>query len=189
MKKITDLVEERDYFKTERDSDGNRTREPYTALIKRPVQTVSGGARFGHYLLDVIVLYAINFVLGIVLGIVNPEAVLGIPDIVWNLVSMLLLVTYYFVMESSIQTTVGKLATNSVVIDEYGNKPNNSALIGRSFARLIPFEAFSCLGTRGWHDTLSKTYVVTKKEQAILKRLMQEQAGMIHIDERTDILD
>lgn len=189
MKKITDLVEEREYFKTERDAYGNRTREPYTASVKRPIQTVSGGARFGHYLIDLIVLYAINFGIGIIVGIVNPSILLTMPDAMWNVISMLILVAYYFIMESTLQRTVGKFVTDSVVIDEYGNKPSTSTLLGRSFARLIPFEALSCLSERGWHDKLSKTYVVKKKEEAILKRLLQEQAGMIHVDERTDILD
>ncbi len=36
----------------------------------------------------------------------------------------------------------------------------------RSFSRLIPFEAFSFLGTpcRGWHDSISKNYVVDNKK-------------------------
>ena len=77
----------------------------------------------------------------------------------------------------------------AVVVDEYGNKPSNSQLIGRSFARIIPFEAFSCLGYRGWHDTLSKTYVVSRAELATLKRMMSEQDGEFFVDSREDILD
>lgn len=188
-KKITELYEEREFFKTEKDVYGNRTREPYTASIKRPVKVVSGGARFGHYLIDFILLYAINFGISMILAIVSPETLNTMPTIVSYIISYLILVAYYFILESTIQRTVGKFVTDSVVIDEYGNKPSNAAILGRSFARIIPFEAFSCLGERGWHDTLSNTYVVTKQEEATLKRLLSEQSGMMHVDDRTDMLD
>jgi uncharacterized RDD family membrane protein YckC len=188
MKKITELYIEKEYLKSDKDAFGNKIRVPYTAKVKREVETISGWARFGHYLLDLIIIYVINFVLGIFIGLLAPH-LLEINDIFWNIISMLLTVMYYFAFESTIQTTIGKLATNSVVVDEYGNKPSNSQLIGRSFARIIPFEAFSCLGYRGWHDTLSKTYVVSRAELATLKRMMSEQDGEFFVDSREDILD
>ena len=77
------------------------------------------------------------------------------------------------------QRTIGKFATKSVVINEYAQKPSNEQLIGRSFARLVPFEAFSCLADRGWHDTWSKTYVVTEKERDELQRLLNKHEGNI----------
>lgn len=187
--KITELTEEKDFYKTEKDAYGNRTREPYTATIKRKVKVVSGGARFGHYLLDLVILYAINFAVGFAIGILNPELVMRMPDSVWYLIGWLIVVAYYFIMESTTQRTIGKLATDTVVIDVYGNKPSPATLLGRSFARIIPFEALSCLGERGWHDTLSGTYVVTKQEEEALKKLLREQSGMPHVDERSDLLD
>lgn len=188
-KKITEIYEEREFFKTERDQFGNRTREPYTASVKRPVKVVSGGARFGHYLIDFILLYAVNLGINIILAVVSPETLNTMPTIVSYIISYLIMVGYYFLLESTIQRTVGKFVTDSVVIDVYGNKPSNLAILGRSFARLIPFEALSCLGERGWHDTMSNTYVVTKQEEATLKRLLSEQSGRMHIDDRTDMLD
>ena len=55
--------------------------------------------------------------------------------------------------------SIGKFATQTRVIDEYGNKPQLNKIISRSFLRLIPFEAFSCMGenSRGWHDKWSDT--------------------------------
>lgn len=188
-KRITELYEEKEFFKTERDAFGNRTREPYTASIKRPVKVVSGGARFGHYILDFVLLYAINFGINMILAIVSPETLNSMPLIVSYLISYMILVAYYFILESTIQRTIGKFATDSVVIDIYGDKPSTSVILGRSFARIIPFEAFSCLGERGWHDTMSNTYVVTKQEEANLKRLLSEQSGVMHVDDRTDMLD
>jgi uncharacterized RDD family membrane protein YckC len=188
-KKITDLTEERTYYKRGTDIAGNRTKEPYQARVKRPVQTVTGWPRFGHYLVDLIIIYGINFVIGLFMGLLAPELVFSMPDIVWNLISMLIVAMYYFAVESTMGTSIGKLVTNSVVIDEYGDKPNSSALLGRSFSRIIPFEAFSCLAERGWHDKFSNTFVVTKAEHVHLQRQLSEQAGEFYVDQREDILD
>ena len=48
---------------------------------------------------------------------------------------------------------------------ENGEKPKVDVILLRSLARIIPFEPFSFLGNspRGWHDTLTKTYVVDTK--------------------------
>jgi uncharacterized RDD family membrane protein YckC len=52
--------------------------------------------------------------------------------------------------------------TPEPIVDASGNKPSFGKIVGRNFARLIPFEACSFLGSsaRGWHDSLSGTYVV-----------------------------
>jgi uncharacterized RDD family membrane protein YckC len=45
-----------------------------------------------------------------------------------------------------------------------GNKPNVPQIIGRTFARFIPFEPFSVAfgsSNNGWHDSLSGTRVVS----------------------------
>lgn len=43
-----------------------------------------------------------------------------------------------------------------------GSKPKFDEILIRALCRLIPLNAFSFLGDlgKGWHDTLSKTYVV-----------------------------
>jgi uncharacterized RDD family membrane protein YckC len=54
-------------------------------------------------------------------------------------------------------------------VDEYGEKPDANAIllrsICRSICRAIPLEFLTFVGTpcRGWHDSLSKTYVVQKE--------------------------
>jgi hypothetical protein len=50
------------------------------------------------------------------------------------------------------------------VVDENGNKPEYQTIMIRSLCRLIPFDALSFLGatSRGWHDSISRTYVVQK---------------------------
>lgn len=72
---------------------------------------------------------------------------------------------YYNVFEIFTAKTVGKLFTQTVVVDENGEKPSHEMILIRSLCRLIPFNALSIIGfpARTWHDSLSKTYVVNKK--------------------------
>lgn len=72
---------------------------------------------------------------------------------------------YYNVFEIVAARTVGKYITQTIVVDENGEKPNSEIILMRSLCRLIPFNILSFLGIsgRGWHDTISKTYVVNKK--------------------------
>lgn len=72
--------------------------------------------------------------------------------------------TYYFVMESVLGRTFGKLATGTIVVTRFGEKPNKAQILGRTFMRTIPFEPFSFLASDvGWHDKASKTLVVDVK--------------------------
>lgn len=80
---------------------------------------------------------------------------------------------YYNFFEIVTARTVGKYLTQTIVVDENGEKPNHETILIRSLCRLIPFNALSFLGIsgRGWHDTISKTYVVNKNQLEEKKRL------------------
>ncbi|MDB4835141.1 RDD family protein [Cyclobacteriaceae bacterium] len=75
------------------------------------------------------------------------------------------------VLEASIGQTIGKLVTQSKVINEYVENPSIWQCLGRAVIRFVPFEVFSNLGTpsRGWHDRWTNTYVVRKKDIETLK--------------------
>lgn len=75
---------------------------------------------------------------------------------------ILLLIIYYLVFEGIFNTTAGKCATNTTIVNENGERPNFGQVLGRTFCRLIPFEAFSFFkaDARGWHDSIPNTYVV-----------------------------
>jgi len=79
---------------------------------------------------------------------------------------------YYNIFEIFTARTFGKLVTQTIVVDENGEKPHHEVILIRSLCRLIPFEILSFLGmpARGWHDSLSKTYVVKKWELDEKKR-------------------
>ncbi|MEM6265057.1 MAG: RDD family protein, partial [Bacteroidota bacterium] len=64
--------------------------------------------------------------------------------------------------EAAFGKTPGKFVTKTQVVNKDGGKPTPGQLIGRTFARFIPFDAFSFLASNpvGWHDSLSKTRVV-----------------------------
>ena len=194
-KTIEDLTEVKTFYHRDRDALGNRTKEPYQKAVKRPVQVVTGWKRFGHYILDAIILGVINFLVDQVwLNVLNTQDPFTLSEnrvfltIIPSLDNMVILVLYYFLCENYLQRTIGKYATNCVVIDRYAEKPKPDALFGRSAARLVPFEAFSCLSDRGWHDTWSKTYVVTEEERDRLRRLLNEQNG-IFVSDSPDLLD
>lgn len=73
---------------------------------------------------------------------------------------------YYLVFEFFFGRTIGKFITGSVVVNENGLKPNFRIVCVRTLSRFIPFDALSFLIKSGriWHDSISKTYVVEKKD-------------------------
>ena len=85
-----------------------------------------------------------------------------------------LTVVYYSFFEYFTQRTPGKYFTKTIVIDDYGNKPEFSSILTRSFSRLVPFDALSFLSNndRGWHDRWSNTHVITIKELENIHSLM-----------------
>lgn len=149
----------------------------------------SQGQRFANSLLDTVAYYIITIALGVLLGITaqlldSPELInqfSNIDGFTNILITILITSTYFFVFESLGATTLGKLVTRTIVVDENGNKPNSRQLFIRTFSRLIPFDAFSYLGnpSRGWHDSFSDTYVVKKNDLLAAKELFYslEQLG------------
>jgi uncharacterized RDD family membrane protein YckC len=67
--------------------------------------------------------------------------------------------------------------TKTRVIDIYGNKPELGTNILRNIIRLVPFEIFSCLSERGWHDRWSETFVVKDEEYNKIKELLNNETN------------
>jgi uncharacterized RDD family membrane protein YckC len=177
--KITQLKEKRFRTVTKKDSIGNRTRTKEEYIANREIRCVAQGPRFGHFIIDLIcyriILFTVSYGLGLVFSAAEDITFLNLTyEYLLFLIALLLYPAYYFVCESLWQRTPGKFLTRCVVIDEYGNKPDVRTLALRSLLRLVPFEAFSCLGgnsSRGWHDRWSNTWVVKEEEREILKKL------------------
>ena len=124
------------------------------------------GRRFLNLLIDSIFgLMGMGFVLGFIAAFSHSEflnRLLDMPDFVVGIVFSLL---YYVPCEAIFGRTLGKVITGTKVIDSEGGKPALWTIIVRTLCRFLPFEALSFLGTetRGWHDSISKTYVVTTR--------------------------
>lgn len=69
---------------------------------------------------------------------------------------------YYLVFEGVFKTTAGKAVTNTLIVNADGIRPGFGQMLGRTICRFIPFDGLSFFKAdrRGWHDSVSETYVV-----------------------------
>ena len=132
----------------------------------------SAGNRFVNLIIDVIIYYIISFILGLFLGFLSTIGIDGPLEFIismgaiGNLIyGIVVFVLYYTVMETLTQKSLGKYVTKTIVVLEDGTKPKVKDIFIRSLCRNIPFDHFSFLGSdaRGWHDSISETYVVNEK--------------------------
>jgi len=131
------------------------------------------GQRFAHYILDLIFEYVLMFTIFIMLAIiarlVGNTAVIewmgSMNDFESIMVMIVVILFYCNATEILFSRTIAKFITGTIVVLEDGSRPDRDTILIRSVCRLIPFDHFSFLGTpaRGWHDSLSHTYVVNKK--------------------------
>ncbi len=154
----------------------------------------STGKRFVNYLIDRVAMIGFGIVVVVVLMIainsISPDS--GIAEWFENMDSVeefllgyAVSFLYYFSMESAFSRTIGKIVTGTKVIRENGGKPGLTTLLGRSLARLIPFEPFSFLGgNRGWHDGLSGTRVIDLRDKAFAAAAGRLSPGLAKIYRR-----
>jgi len=134
-----------------------------------PDMQASKGIRLANLFIDYLGFFAILILMMFVASFI--ATAVGNQDfMLWytreittmNLVSIVLFFLYYFIWEALTGRTLGKLISGTIVVNENGEKPTASEIFIRTICRFIPFEYFSFLGERGWHDSISKTYVVKK---------------------------
>jgi uncharacterized RDD family membrane protein YckC len=121
----------------------------------------AAGTRFLNRLIDSLVYVYMAFIyikdglFGVVIREADSLAFLSLIEIPF-------IILYYIFFESIFQCTPGKCLTNTIVVNESGGRPRFVQILGRTFSRLIPFEALTFFGSnaRGWHDSLPNTYVV-----------------------------
>ncbi|HEY7373651.1 MAG TPA: RDD family protein [Polyangia bacterium] len=123
--------------------------------------TAGLGARFLNFIIDSIISRVVIIVVvgGVVRGIGPSESGPALAIIL----ALVAFAGYYVVLEAAFGWTVGKLITGTRVVRFDGKKPNVPQILGRTFARFIPFEPFSLLfgsSNQGWHDSMSGTRVV-----------------------------
>jgi uncharacterized RDD family membrane protein YckC len=131
-------------------------------------EPASSGKRFANYIIDLIAWYLIAMVImGVVIYSSQDQSLL--EDKVFSyIITFIAMLGYYIFFEGLTSQTIGKMITKTKVTNELGGKPTFSQIVGRSFARIIPFEAFSFLGNgSGWHDSFSGTKVVNTESKRI----------------------
>jgi len=178
--KITDLKVKRLRTVHEKDSNGNRIRRQVEYMAKRPVKVVDGGKRFAHFFIDLIVIQVLLYCLEFILSLISTpdqvgSVVVSIGFFSIGLTGMLSYPLYYVITEHLWQKSPGKFITKSIVVDSEGQKPDLQTNILRNIIRLVPFEIFSCLSYRGWHDRWSETYVISEEEYSKIQELLDEQ--------------
>jgi uncharacterized RDD family membrane protein YckC len=117
------------------------------------------GQRLANLALDYLGFMLLAFVLGIVLALVGRADLFDGPA--GNLFGLMIVAGYYLAFEGAFGRTPAKFLTGTKVVDVSGGRARFSQILGRTFSRLVPFEAFSFLGSgHGWHDRWSNTRVV-----------------------------
>lgn len=126
--------------------------------------------RFFNFTIDYVAFLGLGLILGIMVAIFWGEegvrVLESLPDIA---IGVPVILVYYIFFESLTGRTLGKFITGTKVVNENGLKASFGQILGRSFSRLIPFEAFSFFGEegRGWHDSIPKTYVIKTRGENV----------------------
>ncbi|HET9933876.1 MAG TPA: RDD family protein [Polyangiaceae bacterium] len=118
------------------------------------VVVASQGQRFANFVVDSIASRIVA-----ALPMIIPE----MPPAVGGILGVTFFFGYYLVGETAFRATLGKLITKTRVVAANGGSPRFTQILGRTFARFVPFEPFSYLSRSpvGWHDRWSGTRVVT----------------------------
>ncbi|MBC7947144.1 MAG: RDD family protein [Chitinophagaceae bacterium] len=137
-------------------------------------RTASTGQRFVNWLVDNLLMrFGLSFLTGYVVGffIANffpafAERITYEQD-TWDLIilgyaiGIFNYLIYYTICEKAFRGyTLGKLITGTRAIREDGQELTFKDAFLRSLCRLVPFEVFSGLGDRPWHDAWTDTKVI-----------------------------
>jgi uncharacterized RDD family membrane protein YckC len=133
------------------------------------LRTASRGRRFGTFVVDYLLQFVFAMLLMVPAILVGGEQMLDRIERMNRLqeyaLGLVVLLLYYIFFESLWARTPGKWVFGTRVVDDLGGKPRFGQVLGRSLARIVPFEAFSILfandaDVRGWHDRWPRTRVV-----------------------------
>lgn len=140
----------------------------------------STGQRFLNFIIDYVIqlalIYMITFGLGMICEFTGSYTIcltiMNFNTIEEYLFGLVTLFVYYSFFEIQFSQSPGKFVTQTIVVDEFGNKPPARSVLIRSLCRMVPFDGLSFLGGQpGWHDRWANTYVVNKKDLADHKEI------------------
>ncbi|NMM50579.1 RDD family protein [Marinigracilibium pacificum] len=136
---------------------------PTTNIISEEVvkrAKSSHGKRLGGYIIDRVIISLCFYGALFVITLSGSSFFLNLNNVFFFLISLGWTVTYYLLFEGIFGRTPAKMMMNMKVVSEKGGKPDGVEIFARTLFRLVPFEGFSFLGEKGWHDDWSKTTVV-----------------------------
>lgn len=136
--------------------------------VAPPTQTeiASRTRRFLNLLLDTVAYFVLVVVIGAVIGLVFPQFLASERSTLESyLFAFSIHALYYVPTEAAFGRTLGKLVTRTRVVAVSGEPATFWQIVGRTCARLIPFETFTFLARSGigLHDSISRTRVVRTK--------------------------
>lgn len=138
---------------------------------KLPFEKASIGERFLNYLLDTffVVLIFSPYIFGLSKSIEYRDSIREFGAEIGESTVFLIFIAigrliYYLLSEGLFHVSPSKTLTETQVYSTTESNLNFTTVLGRTFIRLIPFEAFSFFGKNGWHDELSNTTVLKNKQ-------------------------
>jgi uncharacterized RDD family membrane protein YckC len=146
--------------------DPNPYRPPQAPLETSPARGMqrprSGkGRRLATLLIDYVACRLLILAFWVIAYALQPGRLPTAHRTAWAMaLGVLFVAIFYVFFEGLFGRTPGKLILGTVVTDLEGNPPTLDAVIKRTLARFVPFEAFTFFGERGFHDKASRTQVV-----------------------------
>lgn len=133
------------------------------------------GSRFVNFLIDNLFMnfalsYATGYLVGYILLQVAPDFLNSIANdeehginyyLLVFIISYFNYILYYTICEKAFNGyTLGKLITGTRAIRNDGQPLTFKDALLRSLSRIVPFEVFSGLGDKPWHDSWTNTTVI-----------------------------
>jgi uncharacterized RDD family membrane protein YckC len=165
-KRLDDIFRERIISRKERNSHGEWEVVEKVYHEKRRVDTLSSPLRLINYFVDLLI---ISLIIRLAYFFLDFN-----QAIIWDFLILIVFFGYYTLFEFYFQRTIGKYLTGSLVVNEYGDTPDFKTICLRTIIRIIPLNPYSFFWTddhRFWHDTWTKTFVVSKDELSLIRRI------------------
>ncbi|MCU0435715.1 MAG: hypothetical protein MUC87_19800 [Bacteroidia bacterium] len=142
--------------------------------IKTKPEKVDMAIRLFHRILDVLLMYAVSRSVVTIYKRLLGMYYMGdnfsytdfeVSPITLALMDIFIVIAFYILTEVVFGITPAKALSGSLVISTNGNAPSKAQLMGKTFARFIPFNGLSFFLGKDFQDKLSNTLVVKQQAQ------------------------
>lgn len=145
--------------------------DSFGGSMERRVEVIGFGRRFVAYLIDMVIIYAVTFCMGIGVGLVtDPSADPSGFDLFISCLGFILVIGYFVGFWATSGQTPGKMAMGIKVISSDGSPVSWGKAVARYLgyiiSSLVLYLGFIWIAfdaqRQGWHDKIAGTYVVRK---------------------------